>query len=286
MDKLRPIIVALAIGVITITITEYRSMMLSQTFGSQLSRIQERLSRMEQRTNSKVAAGPASALAETGPSALAETMAYVQKQRLDSVEDLDTAVAPCTPKPGSKRVCMDYAYQMLCELDILARRRGDVVFLQSGTLLQVLRDGKLREDDDDIDVGYIDYKPRGFEDKIHPLKGTHYTDMCRIGYYEEEGVGGMVISPGHELVEKRFNNSGGGPSLPECLTGTTYLSKIEFWPYIAIDASSTAIYYPPPSLAPESDCTTVAREVPPSGQKKGYAPRATSITMSVSCMRL
>jgi len=205
---------------------------------------------MEQRTNSKVAAGPASALAETGPSALAETMAYVQKQRLDSVEDLDTAVAPCTPKPGSKRVCMDYAYQMLCELDILARRRGDVVFLQSGTLLQVLRDGKLREDDDDIDVGYIDYKPRGFEDKIHPLKGTHYTDMCRIGYYEEEGVGGMVISPGHELVEKRFNNSGGGPSLPECLKGTTYLSKIEFWPYIAIDASSTAIYYPPPSLAP------------------------------------
>jgi len=202
--------------------------------------------------------------------ALARTIAYHSIPVESPVAEIEAVVALCIPKKGAKRVCQatllpcpvmlcpeegikegegeltaafipqDVAFQMLCEVDLLARRRGDVVFLQGGTLLQAVRDGALRDDDDDLDVGYIDHHPR--ENFVHPLAGGWYGDLVRIGYYE--GAGGLIINPDEKSVRKRFD----GAELAQCLSNSSYLSKIEVWPYVAIDANNHEVYGAPPSL--------------------------------------
>jgi hypothetical protein len=122
---------------------------------------------------------------------------------------------------------------MLCEIDLLARSRGEVVFLQSGTLLQVVRDGTVRADDDDMDVGHVGDSPEG--------------PMCRLGYVESGG--GYTIDIGHPLAMKRFTTGTG--NLAECRDSLEVMSKIEFWPYAAKDANWTTVTATPPSLQEE-----------------------------------
>ena len=139
---------------------------------------------------------------------------------------------PANTDDNRAGLCEDLTFQWLCEVDALGRKNGATLFLQSGSLLTVVRDGGIPADDDDVDVGVV----QGSSER------ALYRDLLRVGYIIEPSApepsifaAGKYLRVNTSAADSLSLRYGSVERLEECRQAYGPLSKVEFWPYQVVN---------------------------------------------------
>jgi len=159
---------------------------------------------------------------------------------------VETVESACVPSSDLAIDCYDLAYQMLCELHVIGKRRGLIWAVAHGTLLALQRDGQLIGNDHDMDIVYLEHQAASDSDNTRywpagrGMANTSavntYNDMLEIGY--RITTGGLALNASHKGVRERFRDK----MLDQCLNiKTNFMSVIEFWRYIPLDRAGQRV---------------------------------------------